>query len=79
MTVCIHIYSPHGYFYITVLLMCASFADVTVNLAEPSYSVVESEEQVLVCANLIGQIERDVIVTLATEATGLATGMYIAT
>ena len=44
-------------------------------LTQQSYTVIESASFVTVCANLTGQTERDVLVTMATIP-GTAQGKY---
>ena len=45
------------------------------SLVQQSYTVIESASFVTVCANLTGQTERDVLVTMTTIQ-GSAQGMY---
>ena len=48
---------------------------MTVSLVQQSYTVIESANFVTVCANFIGQTERDILVTMTTIQ-GTAQGMY---
>ena len=45
------------------------------SLVQQSYTLIESANFVTVCANFIGQTERDVLVTMTTIQ-GTAQGMY---